>query len=830
MNDINNQSDIHRISHLLTLVINTAFSLVLITETVLLDWEKWVIPLIVVGLCTSWWLHISRAIVDVARLWFYATIMMAQFFFFGIHTTAMYDMSAIITGIMMIYGMTGVTHLITFAQITFFITYIYDIVELNMQGARWDTVETTRACVHPAVVIIVGYIIRLIIREWQSATQNADEKIEDLKNATRRMDDFLVNVSHEIRTPVNAVIGLTNVILEKKDEGEEKKNLVAVNAAGHRIAEQIGDILDYTEIDMDKLVVTNETYMMASILNDLITDLTNAMQIDPELIIDVDASLPRALSGDAVKIKKILRHLIVNGIKFTKSGGVYVHIFSQKRTYGVNLCIEIKDTGAGMSHEEIEHVFDNFYQSDSGRSRSVSGLGLGTSIVYGFVREMGGFLTIDSKKDQGTTVSVSIPQKIVDDSSCMTVSNANSLCIASLLRYRAFKDPQIREFYTDLVLHLASGLNLPFYQAESMDNLRDLLKKYQLTHLFIGAEEYMAEPLFYENVAKNTLVVVIADEGFTPRPGSKVTIVKKPFYCFPVINVLETDAHESVSDEESMRMTCPGLKVLVVDDEPMNLIVAKGILSRYDMSVTTASSGPKAIDLCKDNHYDIVFMDHMMPEMDGIEAMRRIRTIKNTTGDNKDIMFVALTANVISSARNMFLSEGFDGFVAKPIEKIELERVLKKLLPKSAIDYKSIEKDMPASSGSPEKDEKAEKTNGDILKDVGIDEEIGISYCQDDPNFYRTILREYGSKESEKKSELEYFYDAADWENYTIRIHALKSTSKMIGAQALFEKAMALEKASKEKDEATIRAFHAECMKLYEDTAAAILIFLAKEV
>ena len=830
--------EIFRISHILILAIYTIFSLMLIGESILMSWEIWALPLIVMGVGTSWWMHISQSIHEKARLWFYAILWMTEFFFYGIHFTSMFDMSAIMAGIMMIFGMTGIIHLVTFAQITFYVTYAYNLFYMLNTDTDWDTLLVTRVILHAFVILIIGYFIRIILREWETATEIADEKIEELKQATHRMDDFLVNVSHEIRTPVNAVIGLTTVMLGKKNnDAEDQKGLTSVNAAGHRIAEQIGDILDYTEIDMGKLVVTNETYMMSSILNDLVTDITNSFDSDLELIIDVDARLPRALSGDAVKIKKVMRHLIINGLKFTKTGGVYVHVYAQKRPYGVNLCIEVRDTGTGMDKEEIDHVFENFYQSDSGRSRSISGLGLGSSIVYGFVREMGGFLTINSQVDQGTSVSVSIPQYVVDESSCMSLSDPQSLCIASYLKYRTFEDPQIRDFYNDMILNLTSGLNLPFYQVESMDNMRDLLKKYKLTHIFIGADEYMAEPGFFERVARDTLVVVVADRGFAPKDNSKVVIIRKPFYCFPVIKVLEMDMEKVLPEKKHKQMITPWIHALVVDDEPMNLIVAEGIFKKYCMDVTVANSGMEAISLCKVHPYDIVFMDHMMPEMDGIEAMRRIKALRPTSIEKKETVFIALTANVISSARDMFMSEGFDGFVAKPIDIIELERVLKRLLPKNAIQY--VDEELMSSHGKrsgntkvSEKKEaekkpepKSDPDGYDVLRNVGINVDEGISYSQNDPGFYDIILKEYGSKAAEKKKELEDFYNASDWENYTIRIHALKSTSKMIGVMDLFETAMELEAASKEKDEEKLKG-HADCMQRYDEVAGAILEYL----
>ena len=832
--------EIFRISHILILVIYTFFSIILIGESLLLGWEIWAIPLVIVGIGTSWWLHISQSIQEKTRLWFYAVLWMTEFFYYGIHITSMFDMSVIMAGIMMIFGMTGILRIVTFAQFTYYITYFYNLfVMISDPDTVWDTVTVTRIILHMVIILILGYFVRVIVHEWESASMVADNKILELKQATHRMDDFLVNVSHEIRTPVNAVIGLTTVLMEKKDRDKDDiKGLSAVNSAGHRIAEQIGDILDYTEIDMDKLVVTNETYMMESLLNDLVTDLSNTFPTDLELIIDVDAKLPRALSGDSVKIKKVMRHLIINGLKFTKAGGVYVHIYPQKRAYGINLCIEVKDTGSGMDKDEISHVFESFYQSDSGRSRSISGLGLGTSIVYGFVREMGGFLTIDSRVDMGTSVSVSIPQYVVDENNCMSVQNANDLCIASLLRYRAFTDPQIRAFYNDMVLNLAGGLNLAFYQAESTDNLRDLLKKYKLTHLFIGSEEYRAEPSFYERVARDTIVVVIADGDFEPRENSKVVIIRKPFYCFPVINVLDMDLNRPEPEKDSRRMITPWVHALVVDDEPMNLIVAEGILKKYCMDVTIANSGMEAISLCKVHPYDIVFMDHMMPEMDGIEAMRKIKAIRPNTVGKKETLFIALTANVISSARDMFISEGFDGFVAKPIEIIELERVLKRLLPGSAIQYvdekimdRSTSKSLYTKSDDVPvketvKEEKKEDPDGfDPLRKAGLNVDEGISYSQNDPGFYEMILREYGTKASDKKKELCDFYEAKDWDNYTIRIHALKSTSKMIGAMDLFETAKDLEAASKEKDEEKLKG-HEDCMKRYDEVASAILEYL----
>ena len=153
------------------------------------------------------------------------------------------------------------------------------------------------------------------------------------------------------------------------------------------------------------------------------------MKPDVEVVIDVDPGVPSMMRTDVSKLKKIIWHLLMNGLKYTKQGGVYVRISTKPQDYGVNLFIEVEDTGVGIDSENLSRVFDRFYQTDSGRSRSSSGLGLGLSIVSGFVSALGGFLTVDSARGVGTTIHVSLPQEVVDGSECMSVINPKELKI-----------------------------------------------------------------------------------------------------------------------------------------------------------------------------------------------------------------------------------------------------------------------------------------------------------------------------------------------------------------------------------------------------------------
>jgi CheY-like chemotaxis protein len=381
----------------------------------------------------------------------------------------------------------------------------------------------------------------------------------------------------------------------------------------------------------------------------------------------------------------------------------------------------------------------------------------------------------------------------------------------------------------EMVGHLVSGLGISFKRVQSREELEKIIRSDKVTHLFVGTGEYLENTEYIDKIASEMNVAVVADRGFNGIVGRGVQLLPKPFYGTQVVNFLNHtfDGNEDATEE---RMTCPGLKVLVVDDEPMNLLVARGIFETYGMVVSTAASGPEAIQMCGTEDYALVFMDHMMPEMDGVEAMKRIRF--NASRFRKEICIVALTANAISSAKEMFLSEGFDGFIPKPIEISELERVLKRVLPKSAIVFEKIDISSKkntyktvsdkkekgilslAAASSPSPASLPLELTG--LREIGIEPEDGLKYCRGDAEFYKTLLLEYARNVSKKIAELKKYRDTANWNDYSIRVHAVKSTSKMIGAAELSQLAKYLEEAAKAGETGKIEEKHDEFLTGYE--------------
>ncbi|MEE3467831.1 MAG: ATP-binding protein [Eubacterium sp.] len=838
-------------AHLMLLIGNTVMSAMLMFETIRVGWEKWAAVMIAFGILVSWALYIRQTSTPSVRMWIYGIIIVITFFFYGVHDTSRFDMIAIIAAVIILFTMAGIRGLITMAQITYYVTMGYNLFDYFWNGGKVDGLLISRIVLHTVVLTMIAWFGRTIIAKWSLVLSEIGEEVDELSETTRRLDDFLVNASHEIRTPVNAVVGLSGVCMNRGINEENRDDLLAIRTAGRRVADQMSDILDYTEIDRDMLVINDENYMMSSLLSDVVAKLRPYLAGRVELILDVEASIPAMMNSDVAKLKKILWHLIMNGLKYTNEGGVYVKITSEEQDYGVNLCIDVSDTGIGMSEDEIEQVFDQFYQVDSSRSRVQGGLGLGMHIVSGFVRAMGGFLTVKSKPGIGTDIHVCIPQKVIDASSCIYVNERENVSLGAFFMFKKYPIPAVREYYNSLITNIVKGMGVKIHGVDSMDNLKKLMDSgVYISHMFIGMKEYELDPDYIETIAAKIPVYLTADIGYSLPKRSKVRFFEKPLYCFPVISVINASWTE---EDKNCKMDLHGVHALVVDDEPMNLIVANSVFTGYGMTVETANSGPEAIDMCVKNKYDIVFMDHMMPGMDGVETMKRIRSGMR---GKADMAIVALTANTVSTAREMFMQEGFDGFIGKPIEVTELERTLKLVLPEGKIAYVPFEDEevepaaveskteagpepapsrdpisikIVSSNTEPEPEPEEPQTKGrealESLRVYGLDAEVGLQYCQGDESLYQAILTDFANGAPEMITYLDEKMDNEDMKGYEIKIHSMKSTSRMVGALEIGDIAERLEKASAEGRVEDVKLEHNQVITLYSCLTEAIRNF-----
>ncbi|MBR5115481.1 MAG: HAMP domain-containing histidine kinase, partial [Lachnospiraceae bacterium] len=528
-------------THNTVLGIITVASIGTISGSSALGWEYWVPPLIIIGLIATWALHISQYGTATFRENYYLIFTMLLSFFHGVHQTSYFDIAIVSALLMVNVTLLRRREFVSLMLIEYFFLQVTQVI----MGVRSGTTELNTLTVSRLMLDVVAELciykgLSDVIRNNRIDTDEADRLTMEKESARSEMEDFLVNISHELRTPVNVINGMSTLLLKQ----EKSDDVAAIRDAGLRLSRQIEDIQDYSEIQRGDVLLEEERYMITSLLNDIVTEFRVRENMrGAELVVDLDPNVPAMLKGDIRKISKILRHLLDNAVKFTRQGGMRLRVYSERKEYGINLVLEVSDTGIGMSRTEIERVSRGLYQENKKRNRSTGGIGLGLSIVYGFVRRMNGFVNLESRRGKGTTVRVTIAQEIVDPAPCLSVESERFLNTAVYLNVSKFATPELAEYYRQMVVHLATGLRLNLYSAPTLSELKRLVERGGLTNIFTGPEEYLATPDYYDALAANDIVVAVsAPDDFSVRKGSRVIVMPKPLSGFPVVRILSGDA------------------------------------------------------------------------------------------------------------------------------------------------------------------------------------------------------------------------------------------------------------------------------------------------
>ncbi len=651
----------------------------LCVEGLMLGWEFWIPPLLIIGNVFLWISCIAQKPDFMIRRNYYLVFAMLVVFFLGVHEASFFDVVVVMAMAMVAFSLLNQGYMLNLLLAEYWIIMVIQFVLASDSGAvTFDSLTISRIILHIMIIVMIYFSCVKSVNDRLETEESMKEKDDRINAYDSDMEDFLSNISHELRTPVNVVNGMSDLLI-KKGMGKEADS---IKKAGIRLAYQIEDIQDYTECKRQSVFLEEDKYMSTSLINDVVTNFRqNDIKRDLELVVDLDPLTPAMMRGDIRKLHKIFRHLLENAVKFTRAGGIYVKMYTENTDYGVNLCIEMTDTGIGMDRDAIRAISDGMYQANKKRNRSSGGIGLGLYIVHGFAHRMGGFVKIESEKKSGTTIRVTIPQTVVDPKPCLALEASFEGTVLFHVRPDKYKVPRLRDFYRSMAGNLASGIRVPLYAADTVYEVERLKEKLKAGYVFMGQEEYTENRGYFEELAKEDIVVAVsAEPGFTLPEGSRVMLMPKPLYAYPIIKILNEgrDAGSVGECENAERPVFAGVRALIVDDEPMNLVVATSLFREYEMVIDTAGSGKDAIRKFSENDYDLIFMDHMMPEMDGVEAMKRIKSVAGDTG--RDVIVVALTANAVSGAREMFINEGFDGFIAKPINTSDFERVMLRVL------------------------------------------------------------------------------------------------------------------------------------------------------
>lgn len=661
--------------------------------------------------------------------------------------------------------------------------------------------------------LMIVIIIVFFVGAERKAKQSEELRLAKIaaEDANRAKSDFLANMSHEIRTPMNAIVGMCELILRENDISNiVRERCVNIQNSGKSLLSIINNILDFSKIESGNMELIEDKFNISSVLEEVINmTVTRKGCKKIEIIVLADPNIPCGLIGDEVCIKQIIINLMTNAVKFTHSGAVTLSVSHIVQEDSIILKISVEDTGIGITEENLNRLFTSFQQLDTRKNRSIEGTGLGLAISKRLLTQMGGTINVSSVYGQGSVFSFEIPLKISDARPFISVNKPEKLYAAVFIDFEKIENSVVKKQYTTLMNEISSLLGVKMVHTVSLSELKTTISECKITHCFIGKEEYIENKDYFDKISLELNVSLIQDITDSIQLPASIECIYKPFYVMSVALALNNEADNYNKIERlssSVSFTAPKARVLIVDDAEINLKVASGLMQPYNMELITADSGPSAINKIRFQNIDLVFMDHMMPEMDGVEATRIIRSMNGEY--YKKLPIIALTANAVNGAREMFKESDFNDFIAKPIELLALDRVLKKWIPADKIETLT-------SKDNTTDDLKNNSNN--INKEKHILVSKGLTYTSGNKDVYYEILEMFVQDGIEKLEQLNSYVENEDWKNYIIKVHALKSTSLTIGAVMLSEFAKKLELAGKSEDFGIIRKENMKLLNLYNE-------------
>jgi len=680
------------------------------------------------------------------------------------------------------------------------------------------------------LILFLFIIINIFIARSENAIAKQNLKLIEAnrkaESASRAKSDFLAKMSHEIRTPMNAITGMAELLLRGELTNEARSYARDIKQAGNNLVSIINDILDLSRIEAGKMEIVPVKYMLSSLINDTVNIIrTRFLEKPIRFFTNIDGNIPDSLIGDEVRLRQILLNLLSNAVKYTEKGHIGLTITVEKQDDNhVLLRMDVADTGKGIKPEHQANLFNEFVRVDMKKNQGIEGTGLGLAITSRLCAAMGGKLSLESEYGKGSVFTVIVPQGIETKEPFAAVDEPEK---KKVLVYES------RIIYGKSLSWSLENMKVPYTMVTNQDEFAASLYRDKWFYVFSGYGLYnKIKPLIEKSESvfcggkkpRLALMVEWGTEAYIPN----VRFVSIPIQSLSIANTLNGKAdrqnyYEVSGSSDAIRHTFPNARILVVDDIPTNLKVAEGLLSPYNAKVDTCLSGVEAIELVKRNKYDLIFMDHMMPEMGGIEAtaaIRKLETRNKLSGNNgKQIPVVALTANAVVGMREMFIENGFNDFLSKPIDVSKLDEILDRwITEKEAVtreqgagngdrcsDYDSFSKLYPDSSN---RDSPVPSPNSPIpplLAIPGVDVQKGVALLRGSLKAYKKILIMFCKDVAVRLSQLQKMPEADTLPAFIIQVHSLKSVSASIGAQEVSSHAAGLEAAGKAADMAFIR-------------------------